>query len=225
MKTREREQARALRRAEALSIKEIARRLGVATSSVSLWVRDIELTQEQLRSVDRRIFNGYTEGRRIRVDRARAVRRAAREDGRCRAGAGDPSYVAGCMLYWAEGSKHRNAVTFVNSDPDMVAFFVEFLRAHFGVRDDRFRLTCNLFADHADHQRDIENFWLALLRLPGSALRKSAVNRYSKYSQKKRQNRLEYGTVRVTVHDTRIVQTIYGSLEELAGIPRDAWLD
>jgi hypothetical protein len=51
------------------------------------------------------------------------------------------------------------------------------------------------------------------------------VNTYSKYSQKKRQNRLDYGTVRVTVHDTRIVQTIYGSLEELAGIPRDAWLD
>jgi hypothetical protein len=70
------------------------------------------------------------------------------------------------MLYWAEGSKHRNTVTFVNSDPDMVAFFVDFLRAHFGVMNDRVRLTCNLFSDHAEHQRDVEDFWLALLRLP-----------------------------------------------------------
>jgi transcriptional regulator with XRE-family HTH domain len=47
MKTAEREQARALRAAEGLPIKEIARRLGVSKSSVSCWVRDIELTPEQ----------------------------------------------------------------------------------------------------------------------------------------------------------------------------------
>ena len=51
------------------------------------------------------------------------------------------------------------------------------------------------------------------------------MNRYSKYSQKKRTNKLPYGTARVTVNDTRIVQMIYGSIQELGGFDRPEWLD
>ena len=47
MKTEERFLARQLRKEEGLSIGKIASRLGVSKSSVSLWVRDIELTNEQ----------------------------------------------------------------------------------------------------------------------------------------------------------------------------------
>src|SRR5213080_405059 len=47
VKTAEREEARSMPRNEGRSIKEIARSLGVSTSSVSHWVRDIELTAEQ----------------------------------------------------------------------------------------------------------------------------------------------------------------------------------
>ena len=60
------------------------------------------------------------------------------------------------MLYWAEGSKSRNAVQFVNSDPAMVAFFGKFLRDFYEVQDDAFRIDCNLFADHLDRQQEIE---------------------------------------------------------------------
>jgi transposase len=46
MKTDERRRARELR-AQGWSIKEIERSLGVSRSSVSSWVRDVELTVEQ----------------------------------------------------------------------------------------------------------------------------------------------------------------------------------
>jgi hypothetical protein len=51
------------------------------------------------------------------------------------------------------------------------------------------------------------------------------VNVYSKYSQKKRVNKLPYGTVRVTVARTRVIQSIYGSIQEYAGFDREAWLE
>jgi hypothetical protein len=35
--------------------------------------------------------------------------------------------LAGCMLYWAEGAKARNAVKFSNSDPRMLVLFRRFL--------------------------------------------------------------------------------------------------
>jgi hypothetical protein len=128
------------------------------------------------------------------------------------------------MLNWAEGSKSRNAVQFVNSDPAMVRYFVEFLRVEYDVVDEAFRLDCNLFADHVERKREIEEFWLRALDLPASCLRKSTVNVYSKYSQKKRQNRLPYGTVRLCVHSTRIVQSIYGAIQEYGGFERPEWL-
>jgi hypothetical protein len=129
------------------------------------------------------------------------------------------------MLYWAEGDKARNSVRLANSDPALVRYFAAFLRAYFAVEDERFRVTCNLFADHEPRQREIEQFWLETLSLSPASLCKSIVNRYSRYSQKKRKNKLPYGTCRVSVHNTEIVQTIYGSIQELGRFDRPEWLE
>jgi hypothetical protein len=207
-------------------MKEIARLVGVSLSSVSYWVRDVPLTTEQRTELLRRMSaNGRAAAAAGRSVAARKVRVAYQECGRRHARRREPLHVAGCMLYWAEGSKGRNSVQFVNSDPAMVRYFVSFLRAYYDVADDAFRVDCNLFADHLERQQEIERFWLETLALPQSCLRKSKVIVYSKYSKKKRQNRLPYGTVRVCVHRTEIVQSIYGAIQECAGFERPEWLD
>jgi hypothetical protein len=224
MKTAERTQARELRR-EGRSMKEIARLVGCALSSISAWTRDIELTEEQCKSLRSRnpAINGQVVAA-ANASRARARRRLYQEHGRRLARRGARQHAAGCMLYWAEGSKSRNSIQFVNSDPAMVRYFVEFLRVHYDVCDEAFRIDCNLFADHVERQREIEEFWLNTLGLPSSCLRKSTVNVYSKHSQKKRRNKLPYGTVRVCVHSTEIVQSIYGAIQEYGGFERPEWL-
>jgi hypothetical protein len=65
----------------------------------------------------------------------------------------------------------------------MVRFFVSFLRTHFAIRDDEIRITCNLFADHLERQKEIEQFWLDTAGVPATCLRKSTVNTYSKYRE------------------------------------------
>ncbi|HKA27709.1 MAG TPA: hypothetical protein VKD88_10070 [Gaiellaceae bacterium] len=129
------------------------------------------------------------------------------------------------MLYWAEGARNRNQLIFTNSDPEMVQVYVSFLRRAFGVERDRVRLTCNLFADHEERQREIEDFWLETAGLSRNSLCRSTVNHYSRHSQKKRKNKLPYGTCRIVVNSTAIAQTIYGSIQELAGFDRPEWLD
>ncbi|HEY4411445.1 MAG TPA: hypothetical protein VGN06_00485 [Gaiellaceae bacterium] len=157
--------------------------------------------------------------------RARDVRRTYQDEGRRLARERDASYASGCMLFWAEGAKTRNSVQLINADPEVVVFFAGFLRKHFNVQDEQMRVTCNLFADHAERQREIEGYWLERLVLPRTCLCKSAVNVYSKYSQKKRTNKLPFGTCSLRVHSTRIVQTIYGSIQEYGGFDRPEWLD
>jgi hypothetical protein len=156
---------------------------------------------------------------------ARELRRSFHVEGRARARQADAGYAIGCMLHWAEGDKCRNSVRLSNSDPELVATFLGFLRRHFAVRDEEIAVYCNLFADHAERQGEIEEFWLAKLRLPRASLRKSSVNVYSKHSQKKRRNKLPYGTCKVCVNSTRIQHIIYGSIQEYGGFERPEWLD
>jgi Helix-turn-helix len=221
MKTREREQARRLRQEQGLSIKQIEKLLGVARSSVSLWVRDIELSEMQ-----REALADKAQRKRgaSRVAHFRAKRLRYQRGGRAAARHGDFFHAAGCMLYWAEGSKGRNTAALTNSDPEVLRFFMAFLREYFSVPDHKVRVRCHLFPDHAERQRDVEQFRLDLLELPSECLTRSAVNVYSKYSQRKRINRLPYGTCRVAVHDTAILQHIYGAIQEYAGFERPEWI-
>jgi transcriptional regulator with XRE-family HTH domain len=227
VKTEERHHARRLRREEGLPIKEIARRVGVSVSSVSHWVRDIALTPEQHAELLRRnpAYNVQLSGTWIQAAHRRLEREAYQTEGRLLARSGEPSFIAGCMLYWAEGAKGRNQLQFANSDPEMVRFFVDFLRAHFGLRGDEIRITCHLYADHQDKQADVERHWLDTLGLPDESLRKSVVNVYSKYSKRKRVGMLPFGTCRVVVSRTMVVQTIFGAIQEFGGFTRDAWLE
>jgi hypothetical protein len=224
MKTAERSKARAFR-AEGRSVREIAEMVGVPQSSVSLWVRDVVLTPEQRHELDERGRRGRAIALARRSAAARDVRRAYQEEGRRLARARGASYAKGCMLFWAEGDKCRNSVRMSNADPEVLVVFAAFLREEFGVKPEQMTVYCNLFTDHLARQREIENYWLGRLGLPQSSLRKSMVNRYSKHSKKTRKNKLPYGTCKLAVHSTRIVQTIYGSIQEYGGFERPEWLD
>jgi transcriptional regulator with XRE-family HTH domain len=224
VKTAERQRARELR-ALGFSVQEIERELGVSRSSASLWVRNVPLSAEAQKRLRERVRNGPLRSAASSIARGRAIRLSYQDEGRRRARDGGTAYAAGCMLYWAEGAKARNTVKIVNADPEVLVFFARFLREQFAVADDRMRVYCNLFADHVDRQQEIEDFWLSALCLPRSSLRKTMVNVYSKYSQKKRTNKLPYGTAALVLHSTQIVQTIYGSIQEYGGFDRPEWLD
>jgi hypothetical protein len=224
MKTEEQHKARELR-ALGWSVKEIERELCVSRSSVSNWVRNVPLSADARARLTRRTALGPQITAARKAAAARAVRHSDQDYGRLLARKRATSYAIGCMLFWAEGDKCRNGVRMTNSDPDLLVLFAGFLREHFDVTNEQLSIYCNLFADHAERQREIEDYWLARLDLPRSCLRKSMVNNYSKYSQKKRKNKLPYGTCKLVVNSTRIVQTIYGSIQEYGGFERPEWLD
>jgi hypothetical protein len=210
-----------------MSVKEIARTVGVAPSTASLWVRDVPLTAEQLESLRQRnpAYNRQLRGATRNAERARARRLEYQEEGRKLATVGHPLHVAGAMLYWAEGDKRsKNCARLSNSDPEVLRFFMRFLRESLHADETQVRVTCHLFADHVERPTEIEQFWLDVVQLPRAQLCKSFVNVYSKYSQKKRANKLPFGTTRITVYSTQIVQSIFGAIQEYAGFERPEWL-
>jgi hypothetical protein len=227
VKREERELARRLRAEQGLPIKAIARVVGVSVSSVSTWVRDVPLTPEQEAALDARnpVRNGQRRGTVNNSRRCRELRAAAQDHGRQVARRGDALHVQGCMLYWAEGAKRRNSVTFTNADADMLDVFMRFLRTCYSVTDDRVTLSVNCFLGNGLTIEAIQDWWLERLQLPCSCLRTPAVNRLSSASKRLKGNILPYGTARLAVHSTFIVQSIYGGIQEYAGIDRPEWLD
>lgn len=210
-----------------MALGAIAEQLGVSKSSVSRWVRDIELTAEQNAALlaQNPVRNGQLRGVRVYSDRCRDQRVAAQEHGREMARRRDPEFIAGCMLYWAEGSKTRNAAQLVNADPDLIETFLRFLRTCYAVPDQRITFSVNCFLGNGLGLDEIQRWWLIRLGLPAKSLRKAIVNRPSSASKQRKGHVLPYGTARITVHSTFIVQSIYGAIQEYAGIDRPEWLD
>jgi hypothetical protein len=227
VKTEEREFARRLRREQGLPVKEIAEIVGVSVSSISLWVRDVTLTAEQEAALDARnpVRNGERLGATNNSRRCREIRLAAQQHGRELARRRDAEHIAGCMLYWAEGSKSRNVAQLANADPDLLRAFLAFLRSSYAVADDRIAFSVNCFLGNGLGVGEIQDWWLARLSLPATCLRKAVVNRPSSASKRLKGHVLPYGTARISVYSTFIVQSIYGAIQEYAGIERPEWLD
>ena len=227
VKTGLRLEARRLRREHGLALNVIATRLGVSKSSVSRWVKDVALTPEQhaaLRTMNP-LYNAQLRGQAGRSRSARLVRARAQLPGRELARRGDRLHAQGCMLYWAEGTKNCNSVLFTNSDADMLELFLRFLRRCYGVPDARVALSVNCFAADAGAVGDITGWWLRRLGLPPGCARAATVNRPSRASSGRRGHVLPYGTARLAVHSTIIVQSIYGAIQEYAGVTRPEWLE
>ena len=208
-----------------MSMKAIARRLGVSVSSVSLWTRDIELTPEQIAALATRNhrLGGQRRGQRARAEGALVRRLISQLEGRALARRGDMLHQAGCMLYWAEGAKSRNRVVLVNSDPHMLRFFKRFLKECYAVEDDRFAFSVNCYVNNGLSLDEIEGHWLTVLDLPRECLRKATINNPSRSSKQLKRN-LPYGTGRLEVCSTVIVQSIYGAIQEYAGFEESSWI-
>jgi hypothetical protein len=225
----ERLQARELRRA-GLPFKRIAARLNVSPSSAYTWTKDIELTEAQ-KAVNLRGPRGPLNPEDVRrraaawATRCRGRRAESQTEGRAAARAGDSLHLAGCMLYWAEGSKGRNAVHFTNSDPPMLVFFRRFLVEALGVAPDEITISINVYTNNGMTIEEIERHWLDLLELPETSVRGHMLNHTPTSSSGRARNKLPYGVARLTVHKTSLVQHIYGAIQEYAGFDESAWLD
>lgn len=213
-------------RVQGRSLSQISLAVGAARSTVSLWVRDIALPEAARAGLEAAdpVRSRRRTGQLAWSRQTREARLAAQAEGRSRALARDPLHTAGCMLFWAEGSKHRNDVIFTNADSEMVRFFLRFLRECYGVADAQTRLSVNVHLGNGLTLREIEAWWLARLDLPASCLVKAAVNRPSLASKRVRRPLL-YGTARLVVHSTAIAQSLYGAIQEYAAFARPEWAD
>lgn len=68
------------------------------------------------------------------------------------------------MLYWAEGSKSGSGLHFVNTDPELMKFFLKLLRRCYDIDEKKIRVRLHL---HYYHKvKNTQNFWSNALDVP-----------------------------------------------------------
>jgi len=220
-KDKERAEARRLR-GEGMTINAIAEKLGVSKGSVSVWVRDVVLTDEQIAAIDTLKEAGNRKaqlaGGAANREKYLKIREEYQQVGREAARNGSRLHLTGCMLYWAEGAKTRNNVNFVNSDPDMMLVWMRFLREELHIENDDIRVHIHVHAEESIPAA--EAYWADLLELPRSRLGKTMV----KDGSDTRHNTLTYGVCSVRIYSTELAMYMYGAIQEYCGFDRPEWL-
>jgi len=113
-------------------------RIPVAKSSLSLWLRDLDLTTEQKRRLELRNTIGQKAGAKARhkqkVDKLKIIKADVKEE--IPRLINDPFFIMGLSLYWAEGTKQKAShpaqpVAFANTDPRMLLIMRQWFAKYF----------------------------------------------------------------------------------------------
>lgn len=184
----EKERAIALRK-KGYSYKEIMKEVKVAKSSISLWLKDLPLTDDEKQYLRKRLDSNISRGRikaatanhEHKLHRDKQIIMDAQEE--FKKFVHDPLFHAGISLYWAEGSKRSNVFLFVNSDVDMVNVMLVWLEKFTQYK--REELGYRLFVHKPYVHKEYEKVWAKNLEVPLTRFKKTVI-KPTNFSYKKR---------------------------------------
>lgn len=227
MKLSEQIKAKELRK-QGMSIGSIAEKLAVSKSSVSLWTKEIVLTEKQLEKLkqDNPILNNQMKGAMAMKEKHRLIRQDAQAKGKKKASENDPLHIMGCMLYWGEGNKYQrnSSVGLSNSDPALIKTFYTFLVETMNVEKHNILLSCQWYSDNGLTEEEVQDYWITLLGLDKKCLRSFQKDNISAQSKSLKFNRNPYGTARIMVHSVTLLHEILGAIQEYGEFENPSWV-
>ncbi len=189
-KVQEKQKSIEMRRKGA-SYKEILEHVDVSKSTLSNWLKDLPLTEDEKDVLKKRTDSNISRGR-IKAASANRQNRLIREQLEFTEAQkefdkykDDPMFIAGVALYWAEGAKRSSNFRFINSDPDMICFMVLWIKRYMYVNEENMKCRLYLHAPYA--HEEWETYWSELTHIPSSRFQKS-IYKPSGLKVKKRPN-------------------------------------
>lgn len=194
-------------RRQGKSYSEILKEIKVSKSSLSLWLRNVPLTEEQILGLKKkreRAVERYRET--MRLKRQTRTRSYYENQIKKWIPLNDRElFIAGLFLYLGEGGKtSRNTVNVVNTDPSVMKFVLYWMVNSLGVPKERIRLNLHLYSD-MDYDQEIK-YWLDQLRLTKSNLNKPYIKKNTREAID--QKGFGHGTCSLAIHDTVLKENI-----------------
>ncbi len=191
-------------RKKGLSYKDIRKEIPVSKSTLSIWLREIKLTTNQIKQLGAR-YDSQLKGAKANQKKSQERKNLVRKDSMAEIPqpTKEALKIAGAMLYWAEGNKTCNT-GLTNSDPALIVFFIEWLRQALNIQPTQ--LTAHLNLHRGGDGEKEKKFWSKLTRIPLANFGKTFFKPRGKGYRK---NRLYHGTIRIRIKGTGTVLLRY----------------
>ncbi|MFQ6084128.1 MAG: hypothetical protein ACE5WD_12345 [Candidatus Aminicenantia bacterium] len=217
-KTKEKIQAIKLRR-EGLSYNEILKRVPVAKSTLSLWLRSVGLAKRQKQRLTKKRLAGALRGAMVkrsqRITITKEIKKKARKE------IGELSkrelWLIGTALYWGEGQKERTRGALIglgNSDPNLIKIFLKWLKEICKIprQDILFRIFLHETAKN--RLSEVKNYWSTLTGFPINNFQKITWKKNKINTKRKNIGKDYYGLLRVIVRrSTNLNRKVEGWIE------------
>lgn len=210
--------ARTIRRL-GFSINEIASRLKVSKSTISLWTSNEKITPTGKRRILLRQIRARKKAfRTIKMHRdtirKMIFRRASTIFSKIKLSS-DLNKLLCSIFLWTEGGKSAtNRVSFTNSDPLMVITFLSLFRRSFELDESKLRALVHIHEYH--DEQEILDFWSRMTKIPRHQFTKS----YLKPHTRKRIRKDYKGSILIRYYDYQVAReliSIYNILAQKLG--------
>ncbi|MCX6719820.1 MAG: hypothetical protein NTV36_01805 [Candidatus Staskawiczbacteria bacterium] len=203
------------------SYNEISKILGTPKSTLSLWLKNIEMPPE----VRKKLWDESKQRQSDNITafnkkRAETAQKKAQEIQKYSAGmihdlSKKELMLVGTALYWAEGfKKTRWILAFSNSDPLMVRVIMKFFRETCDVPEEKIRGSVQIHPNVTPEQA--VNYWSKITEIPQNQFSKCYTRLTPSSKQKRPYNTLPYGTLRISVYDSKIANKVKGWIQGIA---------
>ncbi len=193
------------------SYKDILKEVPVAKSTISLWCRDVPMSEVHRRNLSKRwdtqrlgikaIQKMFWKKRCDAFERGVKMAHHIRED----------EFIAGVMLHWAEGNKKNNA-GIANSDARIIKMMVGWFEKYFHIK--RTSLAIHLHLHSGQNEEKMKKYWSQITGIPRKNFIKSFIKpEGSGY----RKNILYNGTVKITPRGSGSTYLLFTILGCIAG--------
>ena len=156
---------------------EIRKKIKISKSTLSMWLRDIEVPAEFISRIQQKKLDavrlGWEARRKERIDRTSRITISAQQE--VKKLMAEPLWLVGVTLYWAEGHKNKlwnisTLVTFTNMDEDTVILFREWCRKFLGVQDKDFVYSLYIHDSRKAHSIQMREWWAQKLTIDSESI-------------------------------------------------------
>ena len=205
------------------SYNEIAKDLDIGKSLLSYWLRDLELSPQAKKILEAKSNyprEKFAEYNRQKHELVQKENREIREKSKGKIGkiSKREMLLLGAALYWGEGQKRHEGkrvsphIAFTNSEPDMIRFFLRFVREILGIPEEKIKGLVHIYPNIV--KTDAVSFWSQATGLPEANF-STTVNVSRSSRGKRAANLLPNGTLTLRVSSRKKFFEIMGLIDGL----------
>jgi len=205
-------------RKRGMSYSQIKDQLNVSKGTLSLWLRDMPLSERRIRELrdysEQRIEKTRETKRKKKLTRMYDVYKKAVDN------FGTISrrelYIAGFFLYWGEGLKaDPYTIMFTNTDPAMVRCFIAWIQL-LDIEKSKLKVYLHLYSDM--NTVSAISFWSKELDISKTAFRKPYIKKITASKRKHYKGRFGFGTCNVYVSNRDVRESVAAGIARLREI-------